>query len=126
MVLDHVPERARIVVIGHTRFQADGFGDRNLDVVDVIGVPDRFEQDVGEAQREQVLHRLLAEIVIDAVNPLLGKSGGNRVVDLAAAGEIGTKRLFQPDADVPLSQTGMGEPGDGRLKQAWRCRQENR
>ena len=40
-------------------------GHVDLDVVDVLAVPDRLEQAVAEAKREDVLHRLLAEEVVD-------------------------------------------------------------
>ena len=47
-------------------------------------VPQRLEQRVGEAQRQQVLDRLLAEIMVDAEDLLLGEDGGDRVVDARA------------------------------------------
>ena len=43
-----------------------GLGHGDLHVVDRQVVPERLEQGVGEAQRDQVLHRLLAEVVVDA------------------------------------------------------------
>ena len=61
-------------------------------------VPQRLEQRVGEAQREQVLDRLLAEIMVDPEGPLLGKGGGDRVVDLAAGLEVGAERLLERHA----------------------------
>ena len=45
--------------------------DGDLHMVDVIAVPDRLEHAVGEAQHQDVLHRLLAEIMIDPVDLLL-------------------------------------------------------
>ena len=88
------------VVIIAAAFQPDRLGDGDLDMVDVRAVPQRLEHQVGEAQREQVLHRLLAEIMVDAEDPLLGEGGGDRVVDLAAGGEVGAERLFERHADV--------------------------
>jgi hypothetical protein len=40
-------------------------------VVDVVAVPERLEDGVGEAEDQQVLHRLLAQVVVDAVDLLL-------------------------------------------------------
>ena len=60
-----------LVVIGAAAFDAERFGDRDLHVVDMRVVPQRLEQGVGEAQRHQVLHRFLAEIVVDAEDALL-------------------------------------------------------
>ena len=45
---------------------SDRLGYVDLHVIDEIAVPDRFEQAVGEAEREDVLGRLLAEEVVDA------------------------------------------------------------
>ena len=46
-------------------------GHVDLDVVDVLAVPDRLEEAVGEAQGEDVLRRLLAEEVVDAEDLVL-------------------------------------------------------
>jgi len=43
----------------------------NLDVVDMVAIPYRLEHAVGEAQHQDVLHRLLAEIMIDPIDLLL-------------------------------------------------------
>ena len=42
-------QRACAVVIADTVFQAHRFGNRNLHIVDMRGVPQRLEQDVGKA-----------------------------------------------------------------------------
>ena len=81
VVLDHVAQRAALVVVA-ARAGADRLGHRDLHVVDVRRVPDRLEEDVGEAQRQQVLHRLFAEVVIDAVDLIFLEDLGDRVVDL--------------------------------------------
>ena len=63
VVLDDVAGGADPVVVARPAADADVLGHRDLHVVDVVGVPDRLEQLVGEAQRQQVLDRLLAEVV---------------------------------------------------------------
>ena len=73
VVLHHVAQRAGPVVEVAAAFDAHRLGHRDLHVVDRGRVPQRLEQHVGEAQRQQVLHRLLAEIVIDAEDLLLGE-----------------------------------------------------
>ena len=50
-------------------------GHVDLDIVDVPAVPDRLEQAVGEAKREDVLDGLLAEEVVDAEDLGLVESG---------------------------------------------------
>ena len=68
---DHVAVgTGRLVEVAPLR-QAKGLGHVDLDVGDVVPVPDRFEQAVGEAEREDVLRGLLAEEVVDAEDLLL-------------------------------------------------------
>ena len=80
MVLNHVTQRTAIVIIGYARFQADGFRYGDLDVIDVVRVPDGLEQYVGKPQCEKVLNRLLAEIVIDAKNAVFAERLGYCIV----------------------------------------------
>ena len=66
MVLDDVPSRTDSIVVAGSPTNTDVFGHGDLNVVDIATVPQRFEQLVREAQRQKVLHRLLAKIVVDA------------------------------------------------------------
>ena len=78
MVLHHVADRARFFIVAAAPFDAERFGDGDLHVIDVRVIPKRLEQDVGEAQRHQVLHRFLAEIVVDAENIALEEHRADR------------------------------------------------
>ena len=71
VVLNHVAQRAGLVIKRATALQAHCLGHGDLNVVDPARVPQRLEQPVAEAQRQQILHRLLAEIVVYAKRPLL-------------------------------------------------------
>ena len=68
MVRHHVAQRAGRVVIIAAAADGQRLGDGDLHVVDMVAIPDRLEQAVGEAQHQNVLHRLLAEIMVDAEN----------------------------------------------------------
>ena len=75
----HVAQRAGLFVELAAMLDADGFRRRDLDVVDLLAVPQRLEQAVGEAQRHDVLHRFLAEEMVDPVDlMLLQRSSGSR------------------------------------------------
>ncbi len=50
---------------------AELFVDGDLDVVDMVAIPDRFEHAVGKAQHQDVLDGFLAEVMIDPVDLLL-------------------------------------------------------
>jgi hypothetical protein len=80
VVLHHVAQRAGGVVVAGTALDAEGLGHGDLHMIDMGGVPEGLEQCIGEAQRHQVLHRLLAEIMIDSVDLRLGKDLADGVV----------------------------------------------
>ena len=42
-------------------------------MIDEIVVPQRLEERVGEAENENVLHRVLAEIMVDAIKLVLAE-----------------------------------------------------
>ena len=66
VVLHHVAHDAGRVVELPAPLDADLLGHRDLHVVDVLAVPQRLEDRVAEAEHQDVLDRLLAEVVVDA------------------------------------------------------------
>ena len=98
MVLHHVAQRPGGIVIAAARADAERLGDRDLHVVDEGGVPQRLVEDVAEAQHHQVLHRLLAEVVVDAKDLVLAEDRADRLVHRAGGGEVVADRLFDHHA----------------------------
>ena len=80
MILHHVAERACLVVVFAAMLDAHGFGDGDSHIVHIASVPDRLKEGIGEAKGQNVLHRFLAEIVVDAKNLGLVKAGGENSV----------------------------------------------
>uniref|UniRef100_A0A0N4ZKZ0 Secreted protein n=1 Tax=Parastrongyloides trichosuri TaxID=131310 RepID=A0A0N4ZKZ0_PARTI len=124
MVLHHVAQRAVLVVIGPAVADADRFSDRDLHMVDGQIVPQRFEDGVAEAQGDQVLHRLLAEVVIDAEHLPFVKGVGHGVIDFEEALQVAADRLLQHDAIVLLGQTCRLHGRDDAAVERGRHRQE--
>ena len=110
MVLNHILERAYPVIIGNAAFESDGFGNGDLDMVDRLSVPQRLEQHVGKAQREQVLDGLLAQIVVDADHMLFGEGVADLGIDLARRGKVVADRLFHRDAAFCAGDSGRLQP----------------
>ena len=93
-------------------------GDGDLDVVDVATVPDRLEDAVGEPQHLEVLHRLLAEVVVEAEHLRLVEGRGHLGVQLQRRVEVVPERLLdhqpgrrigagaQPNRRQPLGDLG--------------------
>ena len=95
MVLDDVPGRADAVVVAGPAADPDVLGHGDLHVVDVVAVPDRLVQLVGEPQRQQVLDRLLAEVVVDAEHRLsAGNTELTRPLSFCADSEVVAERLL--------------------------------
>ena len=126
VVLDHVAQRPRAIVKPDPPLKPDRLGHRDLDMLDMGRVPQRLEQYIGKAQRQQVLDRLLAQIMVDPEYPLLGKGRRDCVVDLAAGRKIGPQRLFKPDPRPCSGKPGLRQTRNRRLEQRRRGRQENR
>ena len=73
MVRHHVAQRpGRLVEIG-APLDPDRLGDRDLHMVDVVAVPQRLEDAVGEAQHHDVLDRLLAEEMVHPIDLRFGQ-----------------------------------------------------
>ena len=94
MVRHHVAQRAGCVVEAAAVADAEFLVDRDLHVVDVVAVPDRLEHAVGEAQHQDVLDGLLAEIVIDPVDLVLVDELQQFAVQRPGRGQVGAERLF--------------------------------
>jgi hypothetical protein len=98
VVLDDVAHGASFLVERSAGANAYILGDRDLDVVDVVLVPDRLEDPVGEPQGKDVLDRLLAEVVVDAVDLGLIEVPLELGVEILGTPEVPPERLlyYQP------------------------------
>ena len=106
MVLHHVAHGAVFVIIGPAFANALRLRDGNLHVVDGEIVPQGFEQTVGEPQGDQVLHRLLAEIVIDAEYSIFVERGSDRVIDDTRTRQVFADGLFHRHPRMIARQSG--------------------
>ncbi|CAM5734932.1 hypothetical protein SFUMM280S_04815 [Streptomyces fumanus] len=108
MVLDDVPGGADAVVVAGPAADADVLGHGDLHVVDVGPVPDRLVHLVGEAQRQDVLDRLLAQVVVDAEDLVRLEHVVHQRVQLLGARQIVPERLFD-DGAAPGALGGVRE-----------------
>ena len=80
----------------------------------MIAVPERLEDAVGEAQHQDVLHRFLAEKVIDAIDLVLGQHLEDLRVESLGRCKVVPERLFD-DHPPPRSLRLSGEPRAAEL-----------
>jgi hypothetical protein len=73
MILHHVPDGTHFFVEAAAVLHTKILGHGDLHAVDVGAVLGRLEKRVGKAKIQQILHRLLAEVMINAENRRLGE-----------------------------------------------------
>ena len=80
----------------------------------MVAVPDRLEEAVGEPQGEDVLHRLLAEEVVDPEDLLLVEDVVDASRRAPAPSEVGAERLLDDDARASASPVAPSVADDAR------------
>ena len=125
MVLHDVAHRARAVVVAGAFFDPDRFGGGDLNVIDVLTCPDRLEDAVREAEDEDVLDGLLAEVVIDPKDLVLAEHLLDDAGEVHRALEVVPIRLFHHDARPTgrPPQVVRADRADDRLVRGRRCRE---
>ena len=122
MVLDDVADRAGLVVELAAPLHAELLGHRDLHAVDVVAVPDRLEERVGEAEEQEVLDGLLAQVVVDAEDRRLRKHRVEGLVERARRCEVVPEGLLDHDPGARRA-AGLAELLDDRAEEAGRDRQ---
>ena len=134
MILDHVADGAGPVVKGAPALDAEALRHGDLHALDMVAVPDGLQESVREAEEEHVVHRPLAEVVVDAEDRRLVEAAEQRPVQLPRRGEVrpkgffddhagalGTARLGQLIHDQPEQRGRDGEIMRGPLRGAELC-----
>ena len=123
MVLDHVTQRTGLVIIVRAALKAEILGHCDLDMVNIIARPEGLEQHVGKPQDHQVLHRLLAEVMVDAKDLALSEHSPDTVIDFAGGFEVSADRLFEHDPCLRSCQACPPKRLGNADIEARRCRQ---
>src|SRR6185503_19176622 len=100
MVLHDVAHAAGLVVEPAAALDAEALRHRDLHALDVLPIPQRLEERVGEAEEEQVLDGVLAQIVIDVEHAGFVEAAMHGRVQSARRGQILTERLLDHDAST--------------------------
>src|SRR3954463_12443710 len=94
MVLDHIAQHTRALIIGAPPLNSDSLSVGHLYVVDILPSPKRFENTVRESKDQQVLDRFFAQIMVDSINLRFVEIFVDLVVEQSGALKIAAKRLF--------------------------------
>ncbi len=127
MVRHHVAQRTCRIVEFAAAADIDDLGGGDLHMVDVAAVPQGLDHHVGETRRHQVLHRLLAEEMVEPVDLAFPDLGENLRIERLRRGEIGAERFFDrdtaEDAIAFIGQPMRRELLDDRPEEGWRHRE---
>ena len=117
VALDHVDERAGVVVVARTPLQSQGLVEDDVDALHVVGAPHGLEDPVREPEPEDVEHSAATEKVVDPVDLVFGGEAVELLVEAAGALEVTTERLLQREThgrrDAGLLQHRAHLFGDG-------------
>ena len=103
MVLEDVAQRSRLLVERPAVLDTEVLRHGDLHMVDVAAIPDRLEDRVGEPKGEDVLDRLLRQVVVDAVDLVLAEVEVELGVELTRALQVAAEGLLDDDpAELPF------------------------
>ena len=103
MILDHVANGARLVVERAAALDAEILGHRDLHALDMVAIPDRLQERVGEAEEQHVVHGPLAQVMVDAEDRLLVEGPEQDPVQLLRRGQVAPNG-FSTMTRAPLVQ----------------------
>jgi len=95
-------------------------------MVDMIAIPERLEDAVGETEHHDVLNRFFPKIMINAINLIFGQHTEKFVIERLRGRQVGAERLLY-DYAAPLIFLLVGQPGTAQLFHdhgkylRWRC-----
>ena len=100
MVLHHVADGADLFVKCAPALDAEILRHRDLHALDVVTVPERFQHRVGKAEEQHVMHRLLAEIMVNAKNRVLVEGLEQDGIECLGRGQVAAERFFNDDPRI--------------------------
>ncbi len=100
MILKDVADGADLFIETAALFHAELLRHRDLHAGDMVAVPQRLHERVREAEEQQVLHRLLAEEVIDPVDGRLGEALVQRAVQRFRGRQVAAEWLLDDQASL--------------------------
>ena len=66
MILNHVADRADLIIESAPTLDPESFRHGDLDTFDMLAVPERLQVRVCEAEEKHIMNRLLPKIMVDA------------------------------------------------------------
>ena len=131
--MEHVPKSAGCIIIPGSVLDTDRLGDGDLDMIDVIAVPDRLEDRVRKSQHEDVLNGFLAEVMIDSIDLGFAEVAADTIVQFNGTLKVSAERFFKDEFNLFLlaGDTRGSQPrraqmlDDRRIQKRWNGQVKN-
>src|SRR6266436_361247 len=100
MILNHVADSARSIVESAPALNSKVFCHGDLHAFDMLAIPKRLQERVGKTEEEQVVHRPLSKVMVDAEDCLLVEGAEQNPVEVLRRGEVPAEWLFDDNASA--------------------------
>ena len=97
MILHHIAHHTGLVVVAAALFHRNLLGNGDAHIVDIVAIPQWLENRVRKAEDQQVLHHVLAQIVVDAIDLALVEYLPDQIVQLDSGAQIIAEWFFDDD-----------------------------
>src|SRR3954464_2833491 len=95
MILHHITQRTSLLIISTTVFNTNIFGSGNLNVINVVAVPNRFKKRIGKTKRKNILNGFFSKVMVDPVDLFFLEYLSEPDIQIGSAFEIMSKRFFK-------------------------------
>src|SRR5438270_10541450 len=93
-------------------------------MVDIFLVPERLEDTIGKAKREDVLYRFLAHVVVNTIDLILAEDTGKFAIEFLRRYQVAPERLFNdescPSLFTVMVGLGTSQTGSAQLMNEFR------
>src|SRR5690349_18097339 len=103
MILEHVAQYPNLVIKAGAMFNTNLLGNCDFYMVNVIPVPQRFEDGIGKTRYQNVLYCFFTKIMIDTIDLFLIQCLVDLLIQVAGGFQIRTKRFFNDDTSPSLT-----------------------
>src|SRR2546422_329887 len=98
MILHDIADRTDLFIEMSTTLHSERLGHGDLHAVNIVPVPDRLEERVGEPEVEQILDRFLTQVMIDSENRRFWEGLLQNSVKCLGGDKVAAKRFFHDNA----------------------------
>src|SRR5208337_1107357 len=122
MILDDVADGSRLIVESTAALYAEILRHRDLHALNIVAVPERLHERIGEAENDHVVHRALPQVMIDPENRGFVELSEKNLIQMSRRFQIVTERLFDDDTGIGRAAA-MRELLEHRLEHGGRNRE---